>query len=126
MILIIIMMYLRDSKTKGINTGNIKYSFTTAATWRLALTFLEVFHLHRSLTTLSINGIAYDTRFSGRLFVNIYFTKCTFMLHNCCIYFGRYCFVSNRFRRLFVNMPCHHTLHRFVEVCRIELDKASA
>ena len=104
------MMYLRDSKTKGINTGNTKYSFTTAAAWRLAL---------------SINGIAYDTRFSGRLFVNIYFTKCIFMLHNCCIYFGRYCFVSNRFRRLFINMPCHHTLHRFDEVCRIEFDNAS-
>ena len=44
-------MYLRDSKTRGINTGNTKYSFTTAAAWRLALTFLEVFHLHRSLTT---------------------------------------------------------------------------
>ena len=77
---------LRDSKTKGINTGNTKYSFTTATAWRLAQTFLEVFHLHRSLTTLSINGIVYETRFSGRVFVNIHFTKCTFVLHNCCIY----------------------------------------
>ena len=59
-------MYLRASKTKGNNTGNTQYSFTTGAAWRLALTFIEVFHLHKSFTTLSINDLLDGTRLSGR------------------------------------------------------------
>ena len=39
-ILVIATMYLRDSKTEGVNVRNTKYSFTAVAAWRLALTSL--------------------------------------------------------------------------------------
>ena len=60
-------MYLRDSKTKSVNAGNTIKRIKTAAEWRPALMFIKVFHLHRSLITLSINDLAHGTRFSGRL-----------------------------------------------------------
>ena len=44
------------------------------------------------------------------------------MLHDKHIYFGRYCFVSNRFCRLFINMACHHIMNRLDGMSKIELE----
>ena len=71
-------MYLRDSKTKSVNAGNTIKRIKTAAEWRPALMFIKVFHLHRSLITLTINDLAHGTRFSGRLWILI-----SLNIHSC-------------------------------------------
>ena len=51
-----------------------------------------------------------------------YFIKYTFVLQDCCIYFGRYCFGSNY--GMMVIMASHGKMYRWEKV-RFKFDNAS-